>query len=349
MPNRFAPSRVLRFTTAAIVFAAVVLFPPHVSADSWNDELAVALDKAAANYYNPDLLIVLGTFTYAHEDLSSPFSRWLADELHGLIPRTKSLRLFDKEAAAAMDPALRQTYAALFASAKVDAILYGRFFEVAGGLRVQFELTGLSDGALIGAGEVFVPRSALPAGLGIRPGEGTVAAKAALALIGAPAAPVPATQAAPVAATQTADVAALRVSVSTDRGAGAVYAAGERLHVLVAVNKRAWVKVYHIDVRGRVQLIWPNRFSGAGGPLEAGKVIQIPGDGDPFDFVLGPPFGTEFIKVVASTEAFAATEGDFADLQGGTARDSIARGMTPAAGGGERAEGLASYLILEKP
>ena len=107
--------------------------------------MAVALDKAAADYYNPQLLVVLGTCTYAHKDLASPLSRWLADELHGVIPRTTSLRLFDKEAAAAMAPVLRQTYAALFASAKVDAILYGRFFEAAGGLRVQFVI---ADGKL---------------------------------------------------------------------------------------------------------------------------------------------------------------------------------------------------------
>ncbi|HUX39560.1 MAG TPA: hypothetical protein VMV83_00215 [Rectinemataceae bacterium] len=126
MPYRFAIFRVFRIAAVAILLATVVASPPRLAADSWNDELASALDQAAANYWNPSILVALGTFTYAHEELASPFSRWLIDDLHGIIPRTKSLRLFDREAAAAMDPAFRQSYAALFDSAKVDAILYVR-------------------------------------------------------------------------------------------------------------------------------------------------------------------------------------------------------------------------------
>ena len=133
--------------------------------------------------------------------------------------------------------------------------------------------------------------------------------------------------------------------MSTDRGVGGVYRTGETLSVLVAVNERAWIKVYHVDVAGKARLIWPNRYSGTPGPLDAGTIVRIPGEGDPFSFVLGPPYGTEFIKVLASTRAFAATESDFTDLAG-DARDSISRGLPVTSADAERAEGLASYLIL---
>jgi len=365
-PKFFPP--ISRSLAVASFFAAAFAFPFSLAAQSWNDELAGALDRAVANYYNPSVLVVLGTFTYAHEELASPFSRWLGDELHGLIPHTKSLRLFDKDAAAAMDPAFRQTYAALFDKAKVDAILYGRFFDEGGGVRVHFELTGLFDGSLIGATDLLIPRAALPRGISIRPGEGTVAARAQLASIAtaqnasiatAPspsdggAATAMASQSptalpqASAAAEPAAKAEALRVSVSTDRGPGAVYKAGEELQVLVTVNERAWVKVYHVDVMGKAQLIWPNRFSGSSHPLEAGTIVRIPGESDPFSFILGAPFGTEFIKALASSRPFAATEEDFSDLSG-TARESITRGIGRSSGGGEQAEALASYLILEK-
>jgi hypothetical protein len=70
--------------------------------------------------------------------------------------------------------------------------------------------------------------------------------------------------------------------------------------VLVAVNKEAWGKVYHVDVNGKVRLIWPNRFGG-GGTIKPGQAVRIPAEGDPFAFKMTPPFGSEFIKIVAST------------------------------------------------
>ena len=331
--------RRLSGTRSLLAFVALCLFaglPSVADAEAWDVAFVASLDKAASNYWNPSLLVVLGTFTYDHEDLASPFSRWLIDDLHSLLPRTKALRLFDKAAAAAMDPDLREAYSALFSEGKVDAILYGRFFEEGRAVRVHYELTGLSDGALVGAGDILVPRSELPEGLEVAPPREARKVRVELSSLD------PASTAIPPGGGE-----GLRVAVSTDRGDGAAYKEGESLAVLVTVSKPAWLKVYHVDVAGKVQLIWPNRFSGPPRPLAAGAIVRIPGANDPFSFVLGPPFGTEFIKVVASTSPFSSTEEDFVDLEG-SPRESIARGLrVTASAPGERAENLASYLILE--
>jgi hypothetical protein len=141
----------------------------------------------------------------------------------------------------------------------------------------------------------------------------------------------------------------LSVSVSTDRGPGAAYREGEEMVVLVTVNKPAYAKIYHIDVTGKASLIWPNQFGGKGS-LDPGAIMSIPGPRDAFKFLLTPPFGTEFIKVIASTTPFVPEKGGFS-AEGG-ARGVISRGTVPAeapsAGSGEQAEALASYLIMEK-
>jgi len=66
-----------------------------------------------------------------------------------------------------------------------------------------------------------------------------------------------------------------------------------------------------------------------------------------------PPFGTEFIKVVASTQAFSGTEtaegGElFAEL-GKDTKAAMTRGIKVSASGpSERAEAMASYVIVKQ-
>jgi len=144
--------------------------------------------------------------------------------------------------------------------------------------------------------------------------------------------------------------AGLRVAVSTDRGKGAVYREGEKMRIFVSVSRNAYLKVYHVDSGGKVQLIWPNRFGSGDGFARAGAAIQIPANGAPFSFVMTPPFGTEFIKVVAATKPFADIEGDFFDLgaAGQEARAIISRGLSVSPEGERdayQAEATASYVI----
>jgi hypothetical protein len=301
-------------------------------------ELPARLDAMSANAWQPSLLTAFGTFTYAETGLPSPFSRYLEDELAGAISRSSRLKLFNRSVAAAMDPAFRAIYGDFFKTNSVDALLSGRYYLEGRTVRARLELTGLSDGVLVGALDLAIPVSALPAGLGVDPS--AVAASTASSL-GKLAPDTPAS--------------GFKVSVSTERGAGAVYREGESMVVLVTVNKSAWLKVYHIDASGVVRLIWPNAYTD-GRRVDPGSVVAIPGAGDAFAFAMTPPFGAEFIKVVASTEPFSPSEGaasgapssgsPFAEL-GKDARQAIARGIrVSSAGKAEVAEAMASYVIV---
>lgn len=292
------------------------LFPGPSLAQSWDATLPGVLDGVAASYWQPSVQAAFGTFTFAYTELPSGFSRWLEESLAGAIAKSTRLRLFNRQAAAAMDPAFKAMYGDFFEKNGVDALLYGRYFDEGEVVRARIELTGLSDGVLIGTTEVRIPKTALPRGLEIQPPVSVSQTAQSL------------TQLLP-AAGGGAGQKPLRVSVSTERGPGAVYREGEDLVVLLTLDEDAWIKVYHVDVKGAVQLIWPNRFGGGKGLVQAGAEIRIPGPGDPFSFQMTPPFGTEFIKVVASTVPFAATEADFSELggSGGATRSVITRGL----------------------
>ena len=363
--------------TLAFSLALVLILAPgtqtRIQAQAWDASLPASLDKLTADYFQPSLQTAFGTFTYAYTDLPTTFSRWFEESLAGAISKTKNLKLFNRAAAAAMDPAFKAIYEDFFKNNAVDGLLYGRYFEEGEVVRAHVELTGLSDGSLIGSLDLVIPRRALPGGVNVAPAPPAVAMAADLTNIVGPGLAAEASTAslasAPGAPPATPSPNALSVSVSTERGAGAVYRQGEDMVVLVTVSKPAYLKVYHIDVNGVLQLIWPNRFH-AGNRIEPGRVVRIPAEDDGFAFRMTPPFGTEFIKVIASTRPFASNESDFISL-GQDARGAIARGLSvigvedsasvpsplakgfsaSAAGGAssanELAEAQASYLIME--
>jgi hypothetical protein len=298
-------------------------------------ELPARLDAMAAKAWQSSLLTAFGTFTYANTGLPSPFSRYLEDALAAAIPKSERLKLFNRSVAAAMDSSFRELYGDFFKTNSVDALLSGRYYIEGGSVRVRLELTCLSDGVLVGTCDLSVPRSSIPVDLAVDPSAAATATASSIGLI---------------APDSVSGSGALKVSVSTERGSGAVYREGESMVVLVAVSKSAWLKVYHIDVEGKVRLIWPNAFT-PGRRVDPGRAVSIPSEGDAFAFKMTPPFGTEFIKVVASTQPFSSSEepaqGEaFAEL-GRDARKIISRGIQVAASGAvERAEAMASYVIV---
>ena len=80
--------------------------------------------------------------------------------------------------------------------------------------------------------------------------------------------------------------------------------------------------------------------------LSANKAcyIWLPGS-QPFRFVLHAPYGTEFLKPVASTVPLAGATDDFSD-PGAGAKRILARGLTIKGGiAPEAAEAPASYYI----
>jgi hypothetical protein len=324
-------------------------------AEGLGTSLPADLDKASAAAYQPTLTTAFGTFTFADTGLPTPFSRYLEDGLKAAMPKTARLRLFNRSVASAMDPAFREMYGDFIKNNSVDALLSGKYYSEGSQVRARLELTDLSTMVLIGTLDVVVPKSAIPAEVAVDVSPAAAAIAQSIASLD-----------------PGSGKGGLKVSASTERGAGAVYREGERMVVLITVNETAWIKVYHVDATGVVRLILPNAFSGPGArKIQAGEEVRIPGPSDAFAFEMTPPFGAEFIKVVASTQPFAKDESvgqqGFAEL-GTNPREAITRGMAlvapadavkrgialgalakgEAKAATETAEAMASYVIIKR-
>lgn len=332
-------SKKMKLIRRACLAIALLASAYAAMAQSWEAELPASLDRISAKAWQPSLLTAFGTFTYADSSLPSPFSRYLEDGLKTGITQSSRLKLFNKSVAAAMDPAFRAVYGDFFKDNAVDALLSGRYYVEGPTIRARLELTDLTNGVLIGTLDLRLPKSAIPREVAVDPSSTAAAIASSIGSLDS-----------------ASGKGGLKVSVSTERGAGAVYREGEKMVVLVTANKSAWLKVYHVDAAGIVRLIWPNQF-GSARRIEPGAVVRIPGPNDAFAFEMTPPFGTEFIKVVASTQPFSSDEAAFAEL-GSDARGAITRGIRISdagaakgapSGPSDRAEAMASYVITARP
>lgn len=131
----------------------------------------------------------------------------------------------------------------------------------------------------------------------------------------------------------------------TTRGNGGVYKDGEKLEILFFSNRDCYVKIYHIDVNKKVSLIFPNEYY-SGNLLSGGMIHRIPDSSYPFSFVLGAPYGVEFIKVLISNTPFPQSEESFSEL-GNASANMMTRGLSLEQKKTLSAERLISYYIGE--
>ncbi|GAB4368500.1 MAG: hypothetical protein Kow009_05260 [Spirochaetales bacterium] len=306
------------------------------AAPPWEVQVAEAIEGMAKNYFKPVLTMAFGTFTYEYTGLGSAFSRYLEEKLITSLQGSQRIKLFARHAVENMDPEFRQVYRDFFKTTDVDAVLYGRFSkESSGSVRLRLEMAGLTTGELLGSADITIPSSEIPSRIDLEPPGFARAMDEKQELENLLA----------------ASKGSLVVRAVTSRGAGAVYKNGEDLTIHVFVNQDAYLKVYHVDVNGKTQLIFPNQFY-SNNKIKGGTMVTIPDAAYPFRFQLGPPYGAEFIKVVASTQQFADVEKAFSDLPG-KAKEVMTRGLTvlqksTGSSASEVAEALVSYTIVEK-
>lgn len=65
--------------------------------------------------------------------------------------------------------------------------------------------------------------------------------------------------------------------------------------------KKVYIQLYSIDAKGKMTLIYPNKYSGFQ-PIEIDKEYSFPSEKDDFEWVLVPPTGTEYIQAFVTTE-----------------------------------------------
>jgi hypothetical protein len=211
----------------------------------------------------------------------------------------------------------------------IQALLGGRYFDDGALVRVYLTLTDVQSGLVAANTQVVLPKVELPDSVSVLPEN----YNDALLVIEE------------LSQVQASDPADFQVKLWTVRGDGATYRDGEQLVIHLFSNRDCYVKIYQIDVEKQMQLIFPNRFF-PDNFIRKGRVYKIPDTRYPFRFVLGEPFGTEFVKLIASTLQFEDIEEDFQGL-GSPSKDVITRGLSIQQREEQIVEAMISYTIVQ--
>ena len=94
----------------------------------------------------------------------------------------------------------------------------------------------------------------------------------------------------------------LDVEIWSDHTDGEYYE-GDRVTLFYRVNRDAFVVIYSIDTRGRVNILFPSNPS-QDNFVAGGETHRLPGGNDDYDLEVSGPEGVENIQVIASREKF---------------------------------------------
>ncbi|MBU0985199.1 MAG: DUF4384 domain-containing protein [candidate division Zixibacteria bacterium] len=94
----------------------------------------------------------------------------------------------------------------------------------------------------------------------------------------------------------------LDVEVWTDHSDGEYYE-GDRITIYFRASQDAFVSIYSVDTRGKVNLLFPSDPT-EDNFIRGGVNYSIPGKDDDFDFVVDGPEGVEHLQMIGSRERF---------------------------------------------
>jgi hypothetical protein len=328
----------LRFGKMSLLLALFLILGPAaaLSADPIDTILAQAVRDLVVT--EGSQVVSLGNFTFADKNMGSSFSRYFEEKLAVVLARHPRFELFAREDLEEILEAIELSLNDLFDPATVvdagslrgiQALLGGRYFDDGEVVRVYLTLTDVQSGLVAANTQVVIPKVELPDSVSVLPENYDDALYVIEEL----------------SRIQESDPADFQVKLWTVRGDGATYRDGEELVIHLFSNRDCYVKIYQIDVEKQMQLIFPNRFF-PDNFVRKGRVYKIPDTRYPFRFVLGQPFGTEFVKLVASTLQFQDIEEDFQAL-GSPTKDVITRGLSIQQREEQIVEAMISYTIVK--
>lgn len=104
----------------------------------------------------------------------------------------------------------------------------------------------------------------------------------------------------------------LRVSITTHLGDQQEFQQGDHVQFLLDLSRDAYILLIYQDARGVLTQMIPNTTD-PNGFFKAARYLHIPGADTPFEFVVGPPFGTETVWLYAASQPFPELVGAVLD------------------------------------
>jgi hypothetical protein len=314
----------------------LILAAPAAMGESIDTILSRGVGELAAT--SSPRVVSLGNITYADRNMGSSFSRYFEEKLTAALERDPRFEVFAREDLEEILAAIELSLSDLFDPQTavdtgrlkgIQGLLRGRYFDEGSMVRIYLTLMDVESGLVAAKTEVLIPKTELPDTISILPQN----YNDALYVIDE------------LSQIQSADPADFQVKLWTVRGEGATYRDGEELVIHLFSNRDCYVKIYQIDVDRQMQLIFPNRFF-PDNFIRNGSVYKIPDTRYPFRFVLSEPYGTEFVKLIASTVQFEDIEEDFQQL-GTSSKELVTRGLSIRQREEQIVEAMITYTIVE--
>jgi len=283
------------------------------------------------------MVVSFSNFTYGDKKIGSSFSKYLETQLSLALGKSDRFKLFAKDQLEEILEAIELSLSDLSDSRQssklgelkaIQGLISGRFFDTDDTVQVFLELLDVETGTILSNTKIHIPKSEIPTSVSIKPQNYDDALYVLDEL----------------AEVENADNQDFIVKLWTKRGNGGIYVDGEKLVINFYTNRNCYIKVYQIDVQKNMQLIFPNEFY-SDNFIKDKRLYKIPDERYPFSFVLGEPYGTEFIKVIASTVQFADIEKSFENL-GITSNSMVKRGLKVTKEKEQITELIISYTIL---
>ncbi len=242
-----------------------------------------------------DLRIVFGNFTYQNTKMSSAFSAYFKGKIEVELGKISGLNIVkDNILSQQLKSKAKEFEGTAESMAQVtdaDAAIVGSYWELDDRVEVRLQAVSQTSGEAIGNANISFPAKYVPQSIPLRPDNFAIA-QSDLELL-----------------RDIDEAGELKVVVWTDRGNGAVYHENESLKIYLKASSACYVYVVYHDAAGNNVLIYPNQLSERDVRIDAGRVFELGGHDTPFEFTVAPPFGTELIKVFASSKPLPALQG----------------------------------------
>ena len=280
----------------------------------------------------------VGNIVYGDKKIGSSYSLYLQELISGEIRKSDKFELSDRTKLDEIMKEIRLSLTGMTESETspeigmlkgLEYIVTGRFFDNGTDIKLFLDLVKSDTGLSVSRMQYLISKSSIPSGVKILPENYDDAFYVLEEL----------------SALTKNRSKALEVKAWNVRGDGGIYRDGEELQINFFANRDCFIKVYHIDVNKKMSLIFPNPYY-SDNHIHGKQIVKIPDSRYPFKFKLTAPYGSEFIKIIASTKQFKDIEESFKEL--GTASGKLlTRGLIVEAKETLFDEVLFSYTILK--
>lgn len=243
------------------------------------------------------LILVVHSFTYDQDGLeaTSEFSEYLIDKLEGQLGKCKVFTLMPRDKVKKIvstrdwkiekvTPTIPENLAA-FAGA--EAVLIGKFENFGNKIKISALIRDVRSQKIISDASVLIPKDNLPNNLSILSENSQK-----------------------VSFTDMVDITIdtldnINLEVFVDHAVDKEYEVGESMKIYVKADKSCYIRVIYRDTEGEDVLLFP-RSPSDNDYIEANRTYVIPPD-DSYRIVAVEPYGTECLKVLASTNPFGSS------------------------------------------